>query len=393
MGDLDTLRTAQAAVALCVLLLLSLGTYRPTRSAFAAWWIGVVAASATATAVYVVGEHSAVGLSAIVGNGFSVLATSFAWGATRSLRGRTVKWWYFAVPSAGTGLATWWEAPQGNAWPAGLSLLLGMATMLGCSAGELVAVRRTNSRMGNLDRRGEAGYAISTLLVASMLSSAFYVVRIVTFLAVGPDTDFYIRWVGPYTTTFMVMLMLVVVSYTVTALSHYEMARGWRAKATTDDLTGLLHRFAFLERVLEIRGDQAGRFSPPTVIAADIDHFKEVNDQHGHAYGDIVLVGFAEAVQSVLGESDIAARFGGEEFVVFLADATVDQAIEVTHAIDEAFSRTADPGRKVPTVSYGVACIQDHMDLEDAIQMADRALYRAKQEGRARTVAHSEDDD
>ena len=227
MGDLETLRTAQVAVALCVLLLLTLGTYRPTRSAFAAWWIGVVGASGIGTAIYVVGENLA---TAVFGNGISVLGASFAWGATRSLRGLSVRWWFFAVPAVATGLATWWEQPQGNAWPAGVSLLLGMGTMLGLSAAELVAEHRANSRRVPLDRRREAGSAIATLMVASAFASAFYVLRIVVFLTMGPDSDFYDRWVGPCTTTFLIMLLLVVVSYTVTALSHYETMRVWRAE-------------------------------------------------------------------------------------------------------------------------------------------------------------------
>ncbi len=351
-----------------------------------------MAASAIGTVVYVIGENSAASTAAIFGNAFSVLATAFAWGAARSLRGRSMQWWFFVSPAVVAGLLTWWEAPQGSAWPGGLSLLVGMATMLGLSATEFVGVRSANSRMGQPDRHGEAGSAITTLLVASILATTFYVARIVAFVTIGPDSDFYIRWLGPYTTTFLVMLMLVVVSYTVTALSHYEMAIRWRTKALTDDLTGLLHRSAFLERAQSIRdGLQAGG-APVTVIAADIDHFKDVNDQHGHPYGDLVLVGFSQAIQSVLGRSDIAARFGGEEFVVFLTDTTVEEAIAVTRNIDDVFIGTADPDRHVPTVSYGVAEVPVGLELADAIQRADQALYRAKRAGRARTMAYGDED-
>ena len=158
----------------------------------------------------------------MLGNGIAVLGASFAWGAARSLRGRSVRWWFFAGPAVATSLATWWEHPQGNAWPAGVSLLVGMAAMLALSAAELIGEHRANSRSVPFDRRGDAGSAIVTLMVASVLGSAFYVLRIVVFLTVGPDSDFYDRWVGPCTTTFLIMLLLVVVSYTVTALSHYE---------------------------------------------------------------------------------------------------------------------------------------------------------------------------
>lgn len=375
-----------------MLLLLILGTYRPTRSVFAAWWSGVVAASAIGTLSYVVGEGTAADATAVVGNGFSVLAASFAWGAARSIRGLSVRWWFFAGPALLTALATWWEHPEGDAWPAGASLLAAMATMLGLSAAELAAEYRANVRGVQLDRRGEAGAAIATLMVASVLASAFYVARLVTFLTIGPDSEFYIHWVGPHTTTFLIMLMLVVVSYTVTALSHYEMARSWRAKATKDDLTGLLHRSAFLERAQSVRHERAGHEVVLAVIVADIDDFKNVNDLEGHAYGDLVLVCFARAVQSVLVDSDVAARFGGDEFVVFLADADVERAIALTHAINDAFECSADLDRHLPTVSYGVAAVRNQVSVEDSIQLADRALYRAKRDGRARVVAHEDGD-
>lgn len=390
MGDLDTLRTAQAAVALCVLLLLSIGTYRPTRSVFAAWWSGVVAASALATVIYMVGERSAPAVVAVLGNGLSVLAASFAWGGARALRGTKVRWWFFAGPALAASLATWWEHPSGSSWPSGASLLMAMAVMLGLSAAELVGEYRINAHRRQVDRRAEAGPAIATLMVASLMASTFYVVRFVTYLTLGPDSYFYIHWVGPYSTTFLIMLMLVVVSYTVTALSHYEMARSWRAKATTDDLTGLMHRAAFLDRAQSIRNEGINQPALPAVIVADIDHFKDVNDRHGHAYGDDVLAGYAQAIMGALGEADLAARYGGEEFVVFLAAADVDQAIAVTHAINAAFIGAADPGRFVPTVSYGVARVQNDVMLEDAIQLADKALYRAKRDGRNRVVVHQE---
>lgn len=352
----------------------------------------VVATSAIGTLAYVVGEDMATTAAAVVGNGFSVLAASFAWGAARALRDESVRWWYFAVPAVATGLATWREQPEGSSWPAGGSLLAAMAVMLGLSAAELVVEYRTDARSTHVDRRGDAGPAIATLMVASVLASTFYVVRFVTFFTLGPDSDFYIDWVGPYTTTFLVMLMLVVVSHTVTALSHYEIARAWRAKALKDDLTGLLHRSAFWDRARSVIRDRAHDTAVLAVIVADIDHFKRVNDSHGHAYGDTVLIEFSKAIKAVLGDSDIAARFGGEEFVVFLADADMNRAIAVTDAINDAFYGSDAPGQFLPTVSYGVAAVQEHLSLPEAIQLADDALYRAKRAGRARAVAHQDQD-
>jgi len=201
-----------------------------------------------------------------------------------------------------------------------------------------------------------------------------------------------VDWVGPRTTTFLILILLVVVSYTVTALSHFEIERGWRTRAVTDDLTGLLHRAAFLEHAQYIMNGRAGSATVQAVIVADIDHFKDVNDLHGHAYGDRVLVAFSRATRAALGDQDLAARFGGEEFVIFLAYADVDGAIAVTDAINAAFESTAEADRHLPTVSYGVAGIEGQISLDEAIQFADGALYRAKRAGRAQAAAHEDQD-
>jgi len=206
------------------------------------------------------------------------------------------------------------------------------------------------------------------------------------------ESSFYVDWVGPRTTTFLILILLVVVSYTVTALSHFEIERGWRTRAVTDDLTGLLHRSAFLEHAQHVMNERAGGGTVQAVIVADIDHFKDVNDLHGHAHGDRVLIAFSRATRAALGDQDLAARFGGEEFVVFLADADVDVAIAVTDAINAAFESTVEADRQLPTVSYGVAGIKGQMSLDEATHLADGALYRAKRAGRAQVAAHEHEE-
>lgn len=392
MGETETLQAAQAAVGACVFVLVFFGTYRPTRSRFAGWWGGVVGASALSTGAYALFETSAPMLAAVLGNGVSVLGAALAWIAARSLRGLSTQWWLYVGPAAAFGLATWWEHPEGGAWPGGVALLIGMGGMLGLSAWELNALYRTTAIRVDHRQYGEAHTAIAALAVSSVAACAFYAIRTVTFLTAGPESGFYADWVGPRTTTFLIMILLVVVSYTVTALSHFEIERGWRTRAVTDDLTGLLHRSAFLEHAQHIIGERAGSGTVQAVIVADIDHFKAVNDLHGHAYGDRVLIAFARATRVALGDRDLAARFGGEEFVIFLADADVDVAIAVTDAINAAFESTAEADRQLPTVSYGVADVKDHTSLEEAIHLADGALYRAKRAGRAQVATHEHED-
>jgi diguanylate cyclase (GGDEF)-like protein len=331
-------------------------------------------------------------LAAILGNGLSVMGAAFAWVAARSLRGLPTPWWLYVAPGTLCGLATWWEHPEGGAWPGGVALLVGMGAMLGLSAGDLIALHRTNPLRVDRRQHGEAHTAIAVLAFSSVAACAFYAIRAAAFLTVGPESSYYVDWVGPRTTTFLVLILLVVVSYTVTALSHFEIERGWRTRAVTDDLTGLLHRSAFLEQAQHIMNGRAGNTTARAVIVADIDHFKDVNDLYGHAHGDRVLIAFSRATRAALGDQDLAARFGGEEFVIFLADADVDVAISVTDAINAAFESTAEADRKPPTVSYGVAGIRGRMSLEEAIHLADGALYRAKRAGRAQVAAHEHDE-
>ncbi len=390
VGDIETLRAAQAAVGACVFILVFFGTYRPTRSRFACWWGGVVAASAVGSAAYLLGEFAHPTLAASVGNGAAVMGAAFAWVAARSLRGLSTRWWLPVGAAMASALATWWENPQGSAWPGGLALLLGMGGMLGLSAWELAGLYRTTSRRVDRLQDGEARTAIAVLTVASVFASVFYGVRVVAYLTVGPDAHVYTAWVGPRTTTFLVLLLLVVVSYTVTALSHFEVERGWKTRALTDDLTGMLNRSAFLDRAhaaMEYRSDLRAF---PAVVVADIDHFKDINDRYGHAYGDRVLVAFSKAVRATLGESDFAARFGGEEFVLFIAHADGDVALTSIDAINSAFESTAEADTQLPTVSYGVAALRRDMTLESAIHLADAAMYRAKRAGRAQAAVHDD---
>lgn len=158
--------------------------------------------------------------------------------------------------------------------------------------------------------------------------------------------------------------------------------------ASTDPLTGLFNRRfaqAELTRVAdEARASQAGY----SVIVLDIDRFKSINDQHGHAAGDAVLAELGQRLQHTVGPTGMAARIGGEEFLVVLpgADLAVARraAHQLRHQIEARPIALPDGQRLVVTASLGVA-ISDHccpLTPEQAVQDADRALYLAKRDGR-----------
>ncbi len=157
----------------------------------------------------------------------------------------------------------------------------------------------------------------------------------------------------------------------------------------TDELTGLPNRRAFLQR-LQDEAARAHRYGTPLALAIiDIDHFKLINDQYGHAAGDAVLHEYARHVLSVFRHHDMVARYGGEEFAVLFPGTFLEGVIQ---ALEKAQRRVRGHRVKIgeegavvlPPFSAGVALLQPGESGQDLIQRADQALYRAKREGRDR---------
>ncbi len=162
--------------------------------------------------------------------------------------------------------------------------------------------------------------------------------------------------------------------------------------AVTDGLTGL-HNRRYLERHLAALVTQArARSRPLSVLALDIDHFKAVNDSHGHLAGDAVLQEFARRVRKVVRSIDLACRLGGEEFVVAMPDTDSALAMAVGERIRQKIAEEpfqADGGVTLEvTVSIGVSSLESPEDGPEALlKRADEALYKAKRAGRNRVAA------
>lgn len=158
--------------------------------------------------------------------------------------------------------------------------------------------------------------------------------------------------------------------------------------ARTDPKTGLLNaptwEQAAVNEISRARSTQ-GRTA---VLIIDIDHFKRVNDSHGHLFGDQVLLGVATTIAQELRQSDLLGRFGGEEFVVLLPGADIEEAGRVAERLRARVGGMEIAVDGVPvaiTVSVGVAVAGDHGDdLVELLTAADLALYRAKETGRNR---------
>jgi len=210
---------------------------------------------------------------------------------------------------------------------------------------------------------------IATLLVTSILNSF------------GMDLDlrvsmgisiFITLCLAPATSWFMIGLYLKI----------DRLEEEMRQLATYDSLTGLLTRREFFERVsyyhkLALREDL-----PYSLIITDLDDFKEINDQLGHLTGDQTLKTFGEAILENMRDSDLACRFGGDEFLFFLPNSTHDQAEQFGHRLHEVIAEAIDrTGLDFDlSVSLGIATYPDipAVEVEDLIAAADKAMYQYK---------------
>ena len=164
--------------------------------------------------------------------------------------------------------------------------------------------------------------------------------------------------------------------------------RKLRDMATTDSLTGLFNRrhMTYLSETELSRFHRSGH--PVSFLLLDIDHFKAINDAHGHEVGDRVLILVAEIIREQLRAQDLIGRWGGEEFLAILPDTDAGQARTSAERIRQAFLRTdwrAFTGIDADvTISVGVSGLRTGDDLSAAIKRADTALYRSKTNGRNR---------
>lgn len=164
-------------------------------------------------------------------------------------------------------------------------------------------------------------------------------------------------------------------------------------QATTDPLTGIGNRRRMTEQINK-ELERSRRFKHPlSLLMADIDHFKEVNDAYGHEAGDRTLVMVAHALASGMRSIDMASRFGGEEFVLLMPETDIDVARAAAERLRSdiaALRMTGDNGEEIRlTISIGVACSDPTGVMDSAsslLSRADKALYRAKHEGRDRVI-------
>ena len=191
--------------------------------------------------------------------------------------------------------------------------------------------------------------------------------------------------------------VLLVCLTAVRTMATVQRAAILRAETMTDDLMGISNRRLLERRLVEDVARTRRHGWPFSVLMLDLDHFKRINDEKGHAAGDAVLRGVGRILRESVRLTDVAARYGGEECVLVLANTKAEGAAIFAERIRAAVEREdfgpgLDPTPTEPlrcTVSIGIATVTDKATTStQVLRMADVALYRAKREGRNRCVVH-----
>jgi len=178
----------------------------------------------------------------------------------------------------------------------------------------------------------------------------------------------------------------------ISAAMREDREQQMKLMAETDGLTGLLNRRAFLEKAERILRRCRHDGAPCSVVVFDLDHFKAINDTHGHAVGDLTLQIFAEGAHKAMRPNDIFGRIGGEEFAAILPGADLQAGTALAERIRKFFADTAREIDEIAvrgTVSAGTSSLAPGSEesVEGLLRRADEGLYRAKDSGRNRVVA------
>jgi len=226
-------------------------------------------------------------------------------------------------------------------------------------------------------------------LVAWMPQVAFLVIRATQLLMVAPMPT-WLEYGFPFTMAFSsIIITLGLADATLHARRERDIAHGL---AERDGLTGVLNRRALTARLVNAVVDARAHARPLALLFLDIDHFKVINDRHGHLVGDACLIALAETLGGALKDGQTFGRYGGEEFLVILPGATRTEAMLAGESLRRQIESMEIEPEGIPlrmTASIGIAQLLGHDDTVDhLVDRADQALYRAKAAGRNRVTMY-----
>lgn len=316
------------------------------------------------------------GLLLFVANSTMLGAAGLMLIGTQLFYGRKPSWWWLALT-----------------WVAGMVCLVGWYVItqdyaLRVAVFSLLTLSFYAAQLVLLVRHGERHFSSWFFGPLLLVQSLVLLLRLVAALngAVGTSnaSNSAVQGVFLLSTNFMTLMMAV--GFMTVATRRLQVVLEHRS--CTDPLTGVLNRRGFAAAYRREVARMKRQGAPISLLSIDLDYFKAINDQHGHAVGDQVLVHAARTTVSALREIDHVARFGGEEFIVLLSATTAERAKAMAQRIQALL--LAARGGDVPdyTVSIGIASQQaPDESLEALMARADAALYRAKAAGRDRSEA------
>jgi diguanylate cyclase (GGDEF)-like protein len=227
--------------------------------------------------------------------------------------------------------------------------------------------------------------------VATLANVALIAACYISLGATAFEQMLSLRFIAGFAAQLAPVLLVAYITTMFSADIRYGLQQA-KLLSETDELTGLLNMRGFAIAANRLFGQALRYGRPASVLMIDSDSLKTVNDQHGHEAGNRLLRQVANAMQAELRSTDLPARYGGDEFILLLSETPPKGALEVAERIRNAVGSrplAIDGHNITSTISIGVACFpEDGRTLDALAARADRALYRAKQEGRNRVVRY-----
>ena len=370
--------TTLFVVAICItglLGLLLLFAWTQDRVRALAWWGTAYLVGGVSVVMWSIESHISPPLPPGTANALLFVACGMIWSAARLFHGRPVLWGAMVV-----GATIWLAACLIPEFTHSSMARIVLSSIIVSVYTFLTAVELWRERRKNLLRRWPA-------IFVPMLHGLVFLCPIPLASVLPDDNGIFALasgWIAIF--TLEVMLYVVGTAFIVLVLSKERSVRIHKDAASTDDLTGVLNRRGFLSGAALLIDRLEKRREPVSVLIFDLDNFKRINDGFGHAMGDETLRLFASVAGINMRASDLLGRFGGEEFVAILPGAANEAAVaaERVRAAFQAAGVVVADQLLSATVSIGVAGGEPGADIIALIAAADRALYKAKENGRNR---------
>ena len=348
------------------------------RSHWLLWWGLPLVFNGVALTLYARAGWQTDFVSIAFGNGARVFALGCMWYAVRLFAGRRPPW------GAISALSLLWVA------------LCLYPPFLGSMEARIVGVSVLNAVICALTARElwiDRGDGLHSRLPLAGAFAAYGVLMLVR-IAMVPFAPFPFG-AGPLDPTWLAVYSWLVVGLAIfatvffLAMTMERREAEQRSFALSDPLTGLLNRRAFGDFAQRMARRRSGLPDPMALLVLDLDHFKLINDRHGHEVGDRMLKAFADAAEDSVRPTDQLFRMGGEEFCFVLPGTTIDDAILIAERVRRAFeSVVIETGQESAstTVSIGIAATSFAVDVPILLAAADAAVYEAKARGRNRVI-------